>query len=96
MSAAIKKRFGATLNLYIDGQGYDSDITISCDNSTATQFKCPFALGEIMPMAEGSVCSFCDGSVCHKLAAHLEVLKKGQALIKKRIAEIEDQMEDAF
>ena len=52
MSVEIKKRFGTTISLYLDGHGYESGLDIICENGTETAHQCPFAMAEIMPMVE--------------------------------------------
>lgn len=87
-----RKRYGVTVNAYFDGQGYDSDISLTCDN-TSTQHLCPYALGETMPMPEGTSCCFRDGCYCRKLVANIEALKVAKAAITKKLKELEAEIE---
>ena len=53
MSEIKTKHLGPTVSLYIDGRGYGSDLTVSCDFSVDEQYKCPFGMFVVHPPREG-------------------------------------------
>lgn len=89
----FKKRHGVTVNLYLDGSGYDSCLDLTCENS-GTANKCKYALGEISPMPEGMPCCFREDGRCRLLVAQLDALKKAKSAIIAEIKEIESQIEE--
>lgn len=89
----FKKRHGVTVNLYLDGSGYDSCLDLTCENSE-TANKCKFALGEMSPMPDGMPCCFREGGRCRRLVAQLDALKKAKTAIAAEIKQIEEQMEE--
>ena len=93
MSADIKKRFGATVSLYLDGHGYESGLDFSCENDGDTARKCPFAMGDLRPMPARMPCTFRQDGTCTYLAAKLDALKKARGIIQRAISETVEAME---
>lgn len=83
----IEKRYGVSVNVYLDGHGYDSDIALTCENSD-TAYLCPFARYEIMPMPEGAACCWRENGECCLLAAQLDALEKAKAAVVRKIEEV--------
>lgn len=88
------KHIGPTVNLYIDGRGYGSDLTVSCDMSADEQWKCPFGMFIVSPPREGDECSFCDGGICRKVFARVKALEVAKRNIDKALNDAKDELED--
>lgn len=88
------KHFGATVDCYISGSGYDEDcICIECGCSMDAEWKCPFAMTETRPAEEGQRCASKDGGCCRRLCAHIDALERAKRLINAKIREVKDMME---
>ena len=85
MGVEIKKRFGATVSLYLDGHGYESGLDIICEHGTDTAHKCPFAMAEIMPMNPGTACACNDGGRCCRVVAKIRALTLAKNIISTEI-----------
>ena len=93
--ATIQKRYGITLNLYLDGTGGASDLSLYCQHNSGTAYLCPYALGEIMPMEDGTMCALKRDGACPRHAAQLDVLKRAKSVISARIKEVEEELKNA-
>ena len=88
------KPTGVSVSVWVDGVDSSNDcITTECDHID-TQWRCPYALGEVSPMREGDQCGFKDCGDCHKLCAKVDAMKRAITLLKREIKNIEAQMED--
>ena len=92
MSVEIKKRFGATVSLYLDGHGYESGLDITCENGTDTAHKCPFAMAEIMPMNPGMACAFNDCGTCCRVVAKIRALTLAKNIISSELKKLQNIM----
>ena len=92
MGVEIKKRFGATVSLYLDGHGYESGLDIICDNGTKTAHQCPFAMAEIMPMNPGTACACNDGGTCRRVVAKIRALTLAKNIISSEIKKLQNIM----
>ena len=92
MSVEIKKRFGATVSLYLDGHGYESGLDITCENGTDTAHKCPFAMAEIMPMTPGMACAFTDCGTCCRVVAKIRALTLAKKIISSELKKLQNIM----
>lgn len=60
------KPTGVSVSVWVDGVDSSNDcITTECDHID-TQWRCPYALGEVSPMREGDQCHRKAGALfCH-------------------------------
>lgn len=93
MSEIKTKHIGPTVNLYIDGRCYGSDLTVSCDMSVDEQYKCPFGLFAVHPPREGDDCSFFDCGICHNVIARVKALEVAKRNIDKALKEAQEELE---
>lgn len=89
----IAKFHGATVSLFLAGDGGESGLDMYCENIGGTAHKCPYAMAEIMPMNEDARCARKQDGRCPVVAAQLDALKRAKAIIARRIKEIEDEAE---
>ena len=94
MSVEIKKRFGATVSLYLDGHGYESGLDITCENGTETAHKCPFAMANIMPMNPGTACAFNDDGTCCRVVAKIRALTLAKNIINSELNKLQNMLEE--
>ena len=94
MSEIKTKHLGPTVNLYIDGRGYGSDLTVSCEFSVDEQYKCPFGMFVVHPPREGDDCSFRECGICHKVYARVKALEVAKRSIDKALNEAKEELED--
>lgn len=90
---ASRKRYGVTVNVYLDGHGYDSDVALTCENAD-TAHLCRFARCEIMPMPEGAACCYREDGQCRLLCAQLDALEKAKAAVAAKIEEVRGLCEE--
>lgn len=79
------KRYGASVSIYIDGNGGESDCNVSCDLSQDDEYRCPFAVGYEMPLPPGARCHFRDFSRCPRHAARLAALESARRILAREI-----------
>ena len=91
---AIRKRYGPSVSVYIDGNGGQSDISVSCDLAQETECLCPFALGFEMPMPPGSRCILRNFTDCRAAAARLAALESTARIVARRIKAEREEMEE--
>ena len=88
------KPTGVSVSVWVDGVDSSNDcITTECDHID-TQWRCPYALGEVSPMQEGDQCHRKAGGDCRLLCAKVEAMNRAIRLLKRKIKDIEEQMED--
>lgn len=92
----IQKRYGVTLSLYLDGQGYDSSLDMYCEHHSGTAYKCPSAISDVMPMEEGSMCVRKRDGKCPCYDEQLAALKRAKSVIAARIKEVEEEAANAW
>ena len=96
--ARIAKRHGVSVYLHLDGQGGESDLMMTCDQSVGYQSDCKFAQG--MSMIGGRLdpdypCCFKADGQCCRLAAQLDALKRAKSVIAAQIKEVEEELDNA-
>ncbi len=92
--AIARKVRGPSVSIYIDGQGGQSDISVTCDFSSEDEYRCPFAMAVEMPMKPGARCAFRDYGRCPRAAARLESLESAARILARRIKAEREEMEE--
>lgn len=90
------KRFGVTIDCYIDGSGYgENSLSVDCGCDMDSEWRCPFAMTETRPAEEGQRCAAKNYGDCRRLCAQLDALEKAKNLINAKIREVKEEMEAA-
>ena len=88
------KHIGPTVNLYLDGRGYGSDLTVSCDMSAEEQYKCPYGIFVVDPPRQGDDCGCCDGGMCRRVIARVKALEVAKKHLTKMLNDTKAELED--
>lgn len=88
-------RIGVTVSLYLDGSGCSGgcDIQKTCELPLEEQYRCPWAMADLMPMEPGTGCYYKDYGNCRKPGARIDALKKALAALKKDLKAEENEAE---